>query len=158
MKQLAPLSLAMALCCAPMALAQQGNDQQARQAQGQSGQNQAATQGMQRGNSQDTAQSTNANRFVIGKLIDAKSVRVAGPRGTGKHRLLKLESRNGEQIIVDMGTSRSPSAMGFRQGDLIVAMGKSARINGRPVLYAHYVGELQDLAARKGSGESTAER
>lgn len=91
----------------------------------------------------------NANRFVIGKLVDSRTVNVSGAHGKNRHRLLKLESHSGEQIIVDMGQVRSPSAMGFKHGDLIVAMGKGARLSGSPVLYAHYVGELQDLARQR---------
>ena len=144
-----------ALLATPVAFAQQQGQQdqdvqQTQQAaeQSQSDAMQGPSQGMQ----------ANANRFVIGTLVDARSINVEGDQGPSRHRLLKLESRSGEQIIVDMGPSRSPSAMGFKQGDLIVAMGKSARINGRPVLYAHYVGELQDLAARDLSQGDSANR
>lgn len=86
----------------------------------------------------------NANRFVVGSLIDTRRVPIDG--GDGYHRLLKLESENGRQIIVDIGAAPPPSAFGFRQGDLLVAMGKSARINGHPVLYAYYVGGLYELS------------
>jgi hypothetical protein len=157
MKQLATFAAIGALLAAPAVLAQQG------QQQGQQGQ-QSSQQSMQQ-MSRDMMQSqqmqgmgSNANRFVVGKLVDARTINVSGPQGKDRHRLLKLESRAGEQIIVDMGPSRSPSALGFKQGDLIVAMGKSARINGRPVLFAHYVGELQDLAGRNMSQDGSATR
>ena len=93
----------------------------------------------------DQGKAPNANRFVVGTLVDTRAVRVS--EGEGMHRLLKLEGRDGAQIIVDAGPSPSPSEMGFEHGDLIVAMGKSARINGHPVLYAYYLGELRDLTA-----------
>ncbi len=158
MKALTSWSLAAALACSPAAFAQQGNDQSTGDPSAQHQRDRQSAQGMQRDSMQSQSARGTANRFVIGKLVDAKTIRVTGAQGAGKHRLLKLESRSGEQIVVNMGPSRSPSAMGFRKGDLIVAMGKSARINGSPVLYAHYVGELQDLAAREGMGGGTAER
>jgi hypothetical protein len=152
MKQLATYAALGALLASPVALAQQSQ-------QGQQSQN---AQQMQRANMQSGQQQQgmqqNANRFVVGRLVDARTIQVNGPQGGAQHRLLKLESHSGEQIIVDMGQSRSPSAMGFKQGDLIVAMGKAARINGRPVLYAHYVGELRDLAGRNQTQGGTASR
>jgi hypothetical protein len=155
MKELGTVVSVGALLASPVAFAQQ----QGQQDQGVQ-QTQQAAERSQSDTIQGQLQGTqaNANRFVVGRLVDARSISVDGDQGPSRHRLLKLESRSGEQIIVDMGPSRSPSAMGFKQGDLIVAMGKSARINGRPVLYAHYVGELQDLAGRDLSQGDSANR
>jgi len=158
MKALTSLSLAAVLACAPAAFAQQGSNQPDSQRSAQNQQDRESMRNMQRDGMPAQSARGTANRFVIGTLVDAKTIQVTGAQGTGKHRLLKLESRSGEQIVVNMGPSRSPTAMGFRKGDLIVAMGKSARINRSPVLYAHYVGELQDLAAREETRNGTAQR
>jgi hypothetical protein len=92
----------------------------------------------------DTNAQRSANRFVVGVLVDARTVRVDG--GEAFHRLIKLENREGQELIVDLGASPPPEAIGLREGDLVVALGKSARINGHPVLYALYVAPLTELS------------
>jgi len=97
----------------------------------------------------DTHAKGSANRFVVGVLVDARMVRVDG--GESFHRLIKLENREGRELIVDLGASPPPEALGLREGDLVVALGKSARINGHPVLYALYVAPLTEMARVRGS-------
>lgn len=92
----------------------------------------------------DPSAQRSANRFVVGVLVDARVVRVDSDERF--HRLIKLENREGRELIVDLGASPPPEAIGLREGDLVVALGKSARINGHPVLYALYVAPLTELA------------
>jgi len=100
----------------------------------------------------DTNAQRSANRFVVGVLVDARTVRVDG--GESFHRLIKLENQEGRELIVDLGASPPPEAIGLREGDLVVALGKSARINGHPVLYALYVAPLTELARVRGGQAS----
>jgi len=97
----------------------------------------------------DAPAQRSANRFVVGVLVDARVVRVDGKESF--HRLIKLENREGRELIVDLGASPPPEALGLREGDLVVALGKSARINGHPVLYALYVAPLTEMALVRGS-------
>jgi len=97
-----------------------------------------------------------ANRFVVGVLVDARVVRVDADERF--HRLIKLENREGRELIVDLGASPPPEAIGLREGDLVVALGKSARINGHPVLYALYVAPLTELAPiRRNDGRANVD-
>jgi hypothetical protein len=51
-----------------------------------------------------------------------------------KHRLLKVKPGNGSQtVIVDIGMQDSAASFGLVKGDRVRAVGKSARINDRPV-------------------------
>ncbi len=99
----------------------------------------------------DQSAQRSANRFVVGVLVDARVVRVDSEDRF--HRLIKLENREGRELIVDLGASPPPEAIGLREGDLVVALGKSARINGHPVLYALYVAPLTELAQIRRSEE-----
>jgi len=107
-------------------------------------------QDREREDAPDTASAPqqNANRFVVGVLVDARTIRVDGDDRF--HQLIKLENREGRQLVVDLGAAPSPEALGLREGDLVVALGKSARINGHPVLYALYVAPLTELSEVRG--------
>lgn len=85
---------------------------------------------------------------IIGKVIDSMDVQLKGVAGNG-HRLLKVRSSDGEKMVVDVGAVGSLDKIDLTRGDFLIATGRSARINGRPVLYAKYVGELQ-AAGRSG--------
>lgn len=93
---------------------------------------------------------------VIGKVIDARDVQLKGVAGNG-HRLLKIKNREGKKMVVDVGASGSLDKIDISQGDFIIATGRSARIGGKPVLYAKYVGELQ-AAGRSGELMFESER
>lgn len=67
-------------------------------------------------------------------------------KDSAKFRMIEIESKSGKRIIVNTGLADQPvEKLGLKKGDHIVAFGKSARINGKPVLFAQYVGELQPV-------------
>jgi hypothetical protein len=88
---------------------------------------------------QDQQQS---QRVVVGKVVAAKDVTLASVAGNG-HRLIRLENTNGNTIVVDLGLmEKLPENMTVDEGDVLMVVGKNARINGKPVVYAQYAGEL----------------
>lgn len=116
---------------------QQQREQQGLQAQqGQPSQQQAQQQPQQRQQAQQQAE-----RTVVGEVIDQREVTIADTGAT--HNLVKLQNQQGQTIVVDLGAATQ--AMDLQQGDRIIAVGKSARLNNRPVLYAQYAGELQSV-------------
>lgn len=94
------------------------------------------------GDARDRAPSdASQRRIVIGRLVDVRDIAVESAQD--KHRLLKLQSKSGRQIIVDMGVP--DRVLGFRHGDLIAAVGHDAQLNGRSILFAAYLGKLQSV-------------
>lgn len=105
--------------------------------------------------SQKAGQPTNV--MIVGTVTDARNVKLASTAGD-QHRLLKVKPKDGQEIIVDLGVPDSSSQINFSKGDRIVAMGKPARINDRPVVFAASVAEMQkvgrtsnDMKAQKDS-------
>ena len=149
---------ALAFGWAGAGLAQQGSQQQNPQSQNQ--QNQQSQQKQQKqqkqSNQQQASRSQQAhgsqaviesagqptNVLVVGKVTDARNVTLAGTAGD-KHRLIKVQPKGGQEVVVDIGVPQSGSELNFSKGDRIIAMGKPARINGRPVLFAANVAEMQ---------------
>jgi hypothetical protein len=79
---------------------------------------------------------------LVGELVDARDVTLKGVNEE-KHRLLKVRPGSGSQtVIVDIGRQDSAASFGLVKGDRVIAVGKSARINDRPVLFAKSIGEL----------------
>jgi hypothetical protein len=73
------------------------------------------------------------------------------------HRLVKLQRIDGGTVVVDLGVS----APEVQQGDRIFVQGHAARISGKPVIFARYFGELQQVGstdtAGAAAGGSTAD-
>jgi hypothetical protein len=123
--------------------------------------NQQAGQQAASGNkvSQKAGQPTNV--MIVGTVTDARNVKLASTAGD-QHRLLKVKPKDGEEIIVDLGVPDSSSPTNFSKGDRIVAVGKPARINDRPVVFAASVGEMQKVGRpssdMKAPKDSTSQR
>jgi hypothetical protein len=95
------------------------------------------------------------NVLVVGKVSAARDVSLAATAGD-RHRLLKVETDKGKNIVVDLGMPRGEiSEANLKAGDRIVALGKPARINGRPVLFAANVAELQRVGQTEGQSAMT---
>ncbi|MDN5870255.1 MAG: hypothetical protein L0H73_05985 [Nitrococcus sp.] len=149
------LSIGLGLS-APTLAASHGSEQGASQ----SGQGSSQMQGSQAQSKQQMQQHQayhQAHRMVIGKVTDTRDVTIKGPAGD-KHRLLKLNA-NDNTVIVDLGamTQETFKGLDISQGTRIWVLGSSARINGKPVLFARYVGELYDVQAGQGSSQAQAE-
>lgn len=86
------------------------------------------------------------NTLLVGQIIDARDVTLAASAGD-RHRLLKVRPADtNREVVVDIGVPRGEIAQAdFSKGDRIIAMGKPARINGRPVLFAANVAELHSV-------------
>lgn len=99
-------------------------------------------------------QQRQGSHTVIGKVTDTYDVELKGVAGN-MHRLVKLENAKGDAMVVDLGIIGNLSELELSRGDHIIATGKSARINDRPVLFAKYVGKLHaagrtgDMSAKK---------
>lgn len=79
---------------------------------------------------------------VVGRITDTTDVRLNRPSAE-RHRLVKLRTRN-KTLIVDLGEP-GELATGFKEGDYLFVSGRSARINDKPVLFARYVGKLEQV-------------
>lgn len=99
-----------------------------------------------KGQQQAQAQQKRGERTVVGKVVDQQEIAIQGTQ----HQLVKLENQQGETIVVDLGAATEE--MQLEQGDRLMAVGKSARINDRPVLYAKYAGELNAVGRTKEQG------
>jgi hypothetical protein len=89
----------------------------------------------------------NGNMVLVGELVDTRDVMLKGLKEE-KHRLLKVKPGNDSQaVIVDIGVQDPAASFGLMKGDRVIAIGKSARINDRPVLFARSIGELYPIGA-----------
>lgn len=81
------------------------------------------------------------NRMVFGRVVDVRPVQLEGV--PDRHQLVKIE-RDGKRIIVNLGTEEEQGWIAdLEPGDLLFASGRSARINGRPVLMAKWAAEVK---------------
>lgn len=90
-------------------------------------------------------ESMKGHRAVIGDILDTREVQLKGVET--KHRLVKIRSEGGEEMVVNVGDATRMPAGDFKKGNKIVAVGKEARINGEPVLYAKYIGDLREAGS-----------
>lgn len=92
-----------------------------------------------------------------GKVLGTVQIRTS----TGMPReLVKLQRPDGGTVVVDLGRR----AREVREGEHLFVQGRSARISGKPVIFARYVGELREVdrtgepgAAAGGSAEPGGE-
>jgi molybdopterin-binding protein len=85
-------------------------------------------------------------RIVVGKVVEMRDIALKSGSGSDstKHHIVVLESTKGKRVMVNTGlTERAPKDLKLSKGDRVVAIGKSARINGKPILVAQSIGELQ---------------
>lgn len=129
-----------------------GQSQQPQQSQQQAQQEQQAQQGQQaqKGGQKANQQAMKSelgqkgSKVVVGEVIDARDVALEGTAGDG-HRLVRLQNREGENVVVDIGLASAAQDLEINQGDRVVAVGNPARIDGRPVIFAMSVGKLTDV-------------
>jgi hypothetical protein len=137
-KYLIAVGAAASLAVASPALAQStqkpGGPAQGQQAQGQQSKGQ-----------QNMNEAMKGRRAVIGEVVDTREVQLKGVGA--KHRLVKIKNKEGKNLIVDVGDATRTPAGRFKKGSKIVAVGKEARINDKPVLYAKYVGDLREAGS-----------
>lgn len=80
-------------------------------------------------------------RAVIGEVVDARTVRLDGV--AKDHHLLRVRNKEGKEVVVNIGApARMAHAEAPVTGDRIVAVGKSGRINGKPIIFARYIAKL----------------
>lgn len=84
-------------------------------------------------------------RSVVGEVVDSRDLTIKGSQT--KHRLLKLETPQGKRVVVNLGDATKLGQTQIAKGDRIYAVGKSARIGGKPVIFARYAGELNPVGA-----------
>jgi hypothetical protein len=108
---------------------------------------QAQSQGKQQPGAQSQSQQANSpamkgRRAVIGTVVDMREIQLKGVNT--KHRLVKIQNKEGKNLVINVGDATRVPANQFQKGGRIVAVGKEARINGDPVLFAKYVGNLRE--------------
>lgn len=132
-------AIAIALAFSGGALA----DEQQKRQQQQSNQQQTQQQGKSQGSQKQGIVS--ATGKVMGNT-DLKST--AGDM----HQLVKLQRSDGGTVVVDLGIG-GPQV---DQGDRLFVSGHSARINGRPVIFARYAAKLQDVGNLAATPDTSA--
>jgi hypothetical protein len=80
-----------------------------------------------------------ADRRIAGEVVDARDVRLAGVPEA--HRLLKVRTRQGEHLVVDLGPEGAQS-LRIEKGDMVAARGTVGRLNDKPVLFADRIAEV----------------
>lgn len=84
-------------------------------------------------------------RAVIGEVVEVRDIQFKGI--PVKHRLVKIRNRQGNTLVVDLGDATKTEMARLKKGSRIFALGKEARVNGDPVLYARYFGELYEAGS-----------
>jgi hypothetical protein len=80
---------------------------------------------------------------VIGQVVSTRDITIEGTQV--KHRLVKLETPKGNQVVVDLGDAAKIGFVKLSEGDRIFAAGKAARIGGKPVIYARFAGPVNPV-------------
>lgn len=80
---------------------------------------------------------------LVGTVVDSTNVTLKTAAGQA-HYLVKVESgKENRRVVVDLGLQTDANKE-IQTGDRIFAVGNSARINDRPVVFARFYGELQE--------------
>lgn len=84
-------------------------------------------------------------RAVIGEAVETREIQ---PKGVNtKHRLVKMKNKEGPNLALNVGDATRMQAGQFKKGSRLIALGKETRINGKPVLYAKYLGDLREAGS-----------
>jgi hypothetical protein len=114
--------------------------------------------------SQQQSASSSSRHVISGRLLDTREFTLKGENA--KHVLARIQSPQGGQILVDLGTREDLQDVKLTNGELIAATGKFSRINGRRVLFADHIADLvtinrdaseQQVGARLGSDSASAQ-
>ncbi len=81
--------------------------------------------------------------MVTGRLVDVRGAQMQGIPDT--HRLAKIRTMQGQTIVVDLGTSRDLRDLTLQRNELVSVVGTKGRINGRPVIFANYVADVERI-------------
>ncbi len=88
-----------------------------------------------------SAESTQGQRFFVGTVVDVKDINLKGM--SVKHTLFKVENKTGKTMVVNVGAGAEVDDI--KKGDKVAFVGKTARINGKPVLFAKAFGEMNNV-------------
>lgn len=78
---------------------------------------------------------------MFGEVVGTREIQLKGTQT--KHRLVKIKNNQGNTIVVNVGdATRTPDGR-FKKGASVMAIGKAARINGKPVIFAKYIGDMR---------------
>jgi len=113
------------------------------------------TQG-KKGESSAMEQASKGQNIVIGEVSDTTDVSLKGARDY--HRLVKIRNMEGTEMVVDLGLIGNLDDLELAKGDRLIAVGRNARINEKPVLFAKYAGKLHATGRTGVSAEATAAR
>jgi Cu/Ag efflux protein CusF len=84
---------------------------------------------------------TQGQRFFVGTVVDVKDINLKGM--SVKHTLFKVENKTGKTMVVNVGAGAEVGDI--KKGDKVAFVGKTARINGKPVLFAKAFGEMANV-------------
>lgn len=105
---------------------------------------------------QNRRHATDAVRTVTGTVSDLRGVNLNGL--SEKHSLLKVQTADGRQVVLDVGTEESAKSLGLKKGDVIAAKGPIGRINGKPVLFARQVAQVMTVDRSQRQPAASAEQ
>ena len=102
---------------------------------------------------EDQRKAQHGFKSVVGTVVSIQDMDLKAPNqeGSVSHRLVKLETPDGKNVVIDLGESaklkEAEAADQIKEGNRIYAIGKSARIGGKPVIFARYAGQLTPVGS-----------
>ncbi|HEY3322787.1 MAG TPA: hypothetical protein VGP72_20195 [Planctomycetota bacterium] len=90
--------------------------------------------------------------YVNGKLTSTSEFTFDGE--AQPHILAKVETSDGHNVVVDIGTKGSVGNLKLQNGELFAAAGFGGYLSGRPVLFAQYVANTVPVQRPQGWEES----
>ncbi len=117
---------------------QSGGSASSGQSQQQRQQSDAAAMSGRSGQSQQQAP-----RMIIGQVADLRDVQFKGL--PDRHKLVKLQTNQGQTVIVDLGADGKLTDIDLQKGETVVAVGAFGRVNGKPVLVATHVADVVEI-------------
>lgn len=107
----------------------------------------------QQGQTGSQRQSPESNALYFGQLTDLRDVKLKGI--PDNHRLGKLHLRNGQTVIIDLGTKDALGDVKLEKGEMIAVTGSMGQISGKQVIFADTVA---DVARVNRGGDAQAQQ
>ena len=93
-------------------------------------------------------------QVVKGTITDTRDVSLKGV--SDKHTLVKIRTRDGRALVVDLGKQQGVQGLTPRKGAFIAARGQTGRINGKSVLFARQFSDGERVLNADRSGARPA--
>jgi hypothetical protein len=92
---------------------------------------------------------------VVGKILDADAT---VPGLDRQHQVVHIRTRDGQELVVDLGNRRGLQNLDLKQGQSLSIQGRPGSVRGQPVLFADEVGKVSQTTSIQRGGTQPGQR